>query len=174
MAEPDKKRRLPIIQNTAPPEEDEAEPRPPWHWSGIGVVITFLLWLPIAGGLTGLTRWIFQSDVIPAVNEIRTTVLLIVVLNFLGFCIATFLGGFFIGKFGGEAGPKEGAVSGFVTAAVAVALATGASKTLSIPDIGIAILLLILVGGTGALSGRFGAKVGKRTIPRNGLERPDR
>lgn len=157
MTEPDKKRRLPILQNNPPAEEEEsAEPRPAWHWSGIGVVVTFLLWLPIAAGIGELTARLSKNTTTPTFG----LGVLIVVLHLLGFWTAAFVGGFFIGKFGGEAGPKEGAVSGFVTAAFAVALGA------TVPVPGATILtwaaLLVLIGGSGAGIGFFGAKVGKR------------
>lgn len=156
MAEPDKKRRLPILQNKAPADEPEEEPRPPWHWSGIGVVVTFLVWLPTAAGIAALTRRMSDGASTPALGLGLT----IVALHLVGFWVATFVGGFFIGKFGGEAGPKEGAVSGFVTAAFAVALAAGGP----VPGATIITwaLLLIIVGGTGATSGMLGAKIGKK------------
>lgn len=154
MAEPDKKRRLPILQNTAPAEEAETEARPPWHWSGIGVVITFLSWLPIAAAIAALTVRLSSNTPTPSLG------ILVVALHLLGFWIAAFLGGFFIGKFGGEAGPKEGAVSGFVTAAFAVALAAAS------PGQGATLLtwamLLAIVGGSGAAMGFGGAKIGKK------------
>jgi hypothetical protein len=151
MAEPDKKRRLPIIQDKAPAEEEETEPRPPWHWSGIGVVVTFLVWLPIAAGIARLTVRLTENAGSPAIG----LGMLVVSLHLLGFWLATFVGGFFIGRFGGEAGPREGAVSGFVTAAFAVALAAAN------PAQGVS-LLLAIVGGTGATSGWFGARIGKK------------
>ncbi len=157
MAEPDKKRRLPILQNKAPAaDEEEAEPRPPWHWSGIGVVVTFLVWLPIAAAIAALTRRLTENGVTPTLG----LGILVVALHLLGFWSATFVGGFFIGRFGGEAGPKEGAVSGFVTAAFAVALAAAApGQTIGILIWG---LLLGIVGGTGAAIGGLGARLGKR------------
>ena len=156
MAEPDKKRRLPILQNNAPANEDEAEPRPPWHWSGIGVVVTFLIWLPIAAAIAALTARLTDTAATPALG----LGILIVALHLVGFWVATFVGGYFVGRFGGEAGPKEGSVSGFVTAAFAVALAAAAPGQ----TIGILIwaLLLGIVGGTGAASGWMGAKIGKK------------
>lgn len=156
MAEPDKKRRLPIIQNSAPANESEEEPRPPWHWSGIGVVTTFLVWLPLAAGIAALTARMTQNAVTPALG----LGVMIVALHLLAFWVATFVGGFFIGKFGGEAGPKEGAVSGFVTAAFAVALAAASP----VPGATILtwVVLLVIVGGTGATSAMLGAKMGRK------------
>lgn len=156
MAEPDGKRRLPILQNKAPQEESEAEERPPWHWSGIGVVVDFLVWLPIAAAIAALTARLSQNTVTPALG----LGILVVGMHLFGFWLATFVGGFFIGKFGGEAGPKEGAMSGFVTAAIAVALA--AASPAANAAIWIWPVLLVIVGGSGATSGFFGAKVGKK------------
>jgi len=155
MAEPDKKRRLPILQNKAP-EEEETEPRPPWHWSGIGVVVTFLLWLPIAAAIAALTARLTQNADSPAMG----LGMLVVGLHLAGFGLATFIGGFFIGKFGGDAGPREGAVSGFVTAAFAVALAASApGQNISYL---IWALLLVIIGVAGSTSSWFGARIGKK------------
>ncbi|MBK9262090.1 MAG: hypothetical protein IPM54_20085 [Polyangiaceae bacterium] len=156
MTEPDKKRRLPILQDKAPADEPEAEPRPPWHWSGIGVVATFLVWLPIAAAITALSARIAQN----AESSTLGLGVVMVALHVLGFLVATFAGGFLIGKFGGEAGPREGAVSGFVTAAFAVALAAGSP----VPGVTIVtwIVLLAIVGAIGAAGGMLGARVGKR------------
>lgn len=155
MAEPDGKRRLPILQNKAPEEETEAEARPPWHWSGIGVVVDFLVWLPMAAAIAALTARLSQNAAALGMG----TGLLVVALHLFGFLLATFIGGFFIGKFGGDAGPKEGAVSGFVTAAIAVALAA-ASPALS-ATILLWPTLLGILGGFGAACGFYGAKLGK-------------
>lgn len=155
MAEPDGKRRLPILQNKAPEEETEAEERPPWHWSAIGVVVDFLVWLPMAAAIAALTARLSQNAVTPALG----LGVLVVLAHLFGFWLATFVGGFFIGKFGGEAGPKEGAVSGFVTAAIAVALAAASPAS----TVGFVIWagLLLVFGGSGAASGFYGAKLGK-------------
>lgn len=156
MAEPDKKRRLPILQNKEPADESEALPRPPWHWSGIGVVVSFLVWLPIAAGIAALTARVAPNAATPALG----LGILIVAMHLFGFLVATFAAGFLIGMFGGEAGPKEGAVSGFVTAAFAVALAAAA------PTAGATIVtwavLLVIVGASGAASSMMGAKIGKK------------
>jgi hypothetical protein len=81
-------------------------------------------------------------------------------MHLLGFLVATFAGGFLIGMFGGEAGTKEGAVSGLVTATFAVALAAAS------PGAGATIVtwavLLAVVGGCGAASSMFGAKMGMK------------
>jgi hypothetical protein len=156
MAEPDKKRRLPILQNKEAADESEALPRPPWHWSGIGVVVSFLVWLPIAAGIAALTARLGPTAAASAMGW----GLLIVVMHLFGFLVATFAAGFLIGKFGGEAGPKEGAMSGFVTAVFAVALAA-ASPTAGATIVTWAVLLVI-VGAGGAASSMVGARVGKK------------
>ena len=158
MAEPDKKRRLPVLQNKAPEDESETLPRPPWHWSAIGVVVSFLVWLPIAAGIAALTARVAPNAGTPAMG----LGILIVGMHLFGFFVATFAAGLLIGKFGGEAGPKEGAVSGFVTAGFAVALAAAA------PTAGATFVtwtvLLVIVGAIGAASGWGGANVGKRGV----------
>src|SRR4051794_19575075 len=42
------KRRLPVLQADEVVEGDED--RPPWHWSVIGTIAIFLVWLPLAAG----------------------------------------------------------------------------------------------------------------------------
>lgn len=155
MTEPDKKRRLPIIQITSSGNESETLPRPAWHWSGFGVVVTFLIWLPLSAAATAMVPYLMSS----AGPAALISGVLIVGLYLSGFLLATFLGGVFIGKFGQEAGMKEGAVSGFVTAAFAV-LITGFA---TLPTFGIVILLILLgfVGSVGAVSSMVGVKLGK-------------
>ena len=34
--------------NRPPDAPEDEEPRPPWHWVGFGVVLTFAAWLPLA------------------------------------------------------------------------------------------------------------------------------
>lgn len=156
MAEPDKKRRLPVLQNKSPEDESEALPRPPWHWSAIGVVVSFLVWLPIAAGIAALTARVAPHATAPSTG----LGILIVGMHLFGFLVATFAAGFLIGKFGGEAGPKEGAVSGFVTAALAIMLAA-AAPTGSVTIVTWAVLL-VFVGAIGAASSMVGAKLGKK------------
>ena len=156
MAEPDKKRRLPVLQNKSPEDESEALPRPPWHWSAIGVVVSFLVWLPIAAGIAALTARIAPDGLSPSMG----LGILIVGMHLFGFFDATFAAGFLIGKFGGEAGPKEGAVSGFVTAGFAVALAAAGATTGG--TIVTWAVLLVIVGAIGGVSCMVGAKVGKK------------
>src|SRR4051794_28731967 len=64
-------RHLPLVnQKPAPapgsmPAPDTGEDKPPWHWSGIGAVLVFTLWLPLA--MVG--QWISRLWVASLVPE---------------------------------------------------------------------------------------------------------
>ncbi|MRG96818.1 hypothetical protein [Polyangium spumosum] len=165
MNAPDKKRRLPLVQAGPPPDEPDAEDRPPWHWSGIGAVATFLVWLPLAAIAAKLgARIVDQAELgVPVPEGARTAVplsaqLALIGLQLAGFLVATLSGGLLVGRFGGKAGPKEGAVGGFVAAALAWALAAAAPTPG--PGAPIWAALLVLLGGLGAGCGFLGARWG--------------
>ncbi|HVK69658.1 MAG TPA: hypothetical protein VM694_34610, partial [Polyangium sp.] len=86
MSTPDKKRRLPLVQAGPPPDEPDAEDRPPWHWSGIGAVATFLVWLPLAAIAAKLgARLVDQAELgVPAPADAKLSVPLSAQLAFIG------------------------------------------------------------------------------------------
>src|SRR5512140_1119291 len=98
MSEPDKKRRLPIVSQPSEQEDAPEEERPPWHWSGIGVVATFLVWLPLAAiaGKLG-ARIADDAQRGDGTLPLRAVVSLIL-LQLLGFLLAVFAGGFLVGR----------------------------------------------------------------------------
>ncbi len=165
MSDPEKKRRLPLVQQGPPPDEPGDEDRPPWHWSGIGAVATFLVWLPLAAIAAKLgARFADQAELgvsVPdgAATAVPLSALFVLIgLQLAGFLLAASAGGFLVGRFGGKAGPKEGAVGGFVAAAVAWALAAAAPTPG--PGAPVWAVLLVVLGGLGAVSGFWGARAG--------------
>ena len=142
MSAPDGKRRLPVLnQGGGPAGSDPGEDRPPWHWSIIGAVTIFLVWLPLAALAA-------RIDALAAM----------IGLQLAGFLIGTFAGGFFVGRFGGRAGPREATISGFAAAALGWAL--GAAAPGPGPGAATWALLLVLMGGLGATTGRLGGRFG--------------
>jgi tRNA-(ms[2]io[6]A)-hydroxylase len=128
------KRRLPVLQ----PKDDDGVPRPPWQWSALGGVATFLAFVPLAFGAVTLARrthaaYIPTSD--PA--EVQRAVaamtasqrlwlgVLTVLGPFVALAVSSFAGGLFVGRFGGEAGKKEAALGGLVAASVCSLVSAG-------------------------------------------------
>ena len=144
-------RHLPIVNQKPAPAPgtvdapDEGDDRPPWHWSGIGAALVFVLWLPLA--MVG--QWLSQlalSLLLPADQEgdmsaflrsasatLRAEVRVATVLpHALMFALAAVAGGALVGRFGGQAGVREASVAGLSAATVAwllTALSVGLSGT---------------------------------------------
>lgn len=135
------RRQLPILNQkmapaagtVAPPEEDDD--RPPWHWSAIGAVLVFTLWLPLAMAgqwvsrqlLLGLVPGGSTSQVGEFLTNASTSAQLSVKVAMVGppltsFAFACISGGALVGYFGGKAGRKEATVGGLVAATTAWAL----------------------------------------------------
>lgn len=118
MSEP---RRLPILgQKPAPPLgapslplPDQDDDRPPWHWSAIGTVLVFVLWLP----LSMVTAWVGQG---------RTPVAQLVAA-ITGLALAAIAGGAIVARYGKTAGVREATVSGLAVGIVATLVAIVAS-----------------------------------------------
>ncbi|MCS6898919.1 MAG: hypothetical protein RMJ98_04200 [Myxococcales bacterium] len=135
------RRQLPILnQKMASPagagtSPEEGADRPPWHWSAIGAVLIFALWLPLAmvgqwlsRGLLGVlvpvgTAEETEAFLARATGAVRWSVRTATVgPPLLGFALACLAGGAMVGRFGGQAGAKEAAVAGVVAASTAWAL----------------------------------------------------
>jgi len=157
MSDPDKKRRLPLISSQAPAEAPEEE-RPPWHWSGIGAVATFLVWLPLAAIAAKLGAQMAEDATAGGASMPLKTRVGIIGLQLAGFLISAFAGGFLVGRFGGKAGAREGAVGGFFAAALAWALA--AASPLQGPTFATWAALLVVLGTLGTAMGFLGGRVG--------------
>ncbi len=149
-----------------PPDED----RPPWHWSGIGAVLTFSFWLPLAAAAI----WLSQSllgRVIPGEGPEAIATFLArasgreralvwaaqIAPGFVAYTASVSAAGYVVGRFGGRAGAKEAAVGGLVAGTAAAALAAPGSG-------GLAALLWLWppVAALGLLGGYAGGRLGRR------------
>jgi len=139
------KRRLPLLAKAEVADESD-EDRPPWHWSGIGAAAIFLAWLPLAYIVNGPLGGLFNGGVAAKIAAVA--------LNIMAFVVASFGGGYLIGRFGGKAGVKEATVSGVAAATVAWALAAAQARS------GLLVWIMLLTGM--AMLGAGGARVGGR------------
>ncbi|MCU0682375.1 MAG: hypothetical protein MUF34_08990 [Polyangiaceae bacterium] len=160
------RRRLPVVGAGSPPPDDE---RPPWHWSGIGAVLTLASWLPLAWLSTWLSRRLLSS-VIPgegpealasflaqASNRDRALVqACLAVPAVAAYAGGSLFGGYLVGRFGGKAGPKEAGVGGLAAGSVVWALTAA--------DGGLVARLWLwpLAAGLGLLGGYLGGRLGQR------------
>lgn len=145
MASPDGKRRLPLAPRVEV-KEPEDEDRPPWHWSAIGAVGSFVLWLPLA-------------IVVNAVIGARTGTIG-AALNAAAFALACFGAGLIVGRFGGKAGAKEAMIGGASAAAIAWLLAATRSLVMDVRVIVTWLLLLLAIAVLGAGAARIGGAIG--------------
>lgn len=168
-------RQLPIVgQKPAPPPGSVSAPedpdeRPPWHWSGIGAVLVFTAWLPLALLSAWLTR-VLLDGLVPADARADVTAFLsaaptstqiavraaMIVPAAAAFAVAAAGGGALVGRFGGRAGPREGAVAGLLAASTAWALTAAASTLAS------TWALWFPVAALGTVSAWLGARLGVR------------
>jgi tRNA-(ms[2]io[6]A)-hydroxylase len=150
----DQKRRLPVLGSSPPDDVPDAE-RPAWHWSAIGAVAIFLVWLPLAAGAAALAARIASGDQGAARPGAH---LAIFALHAGGFALACLAGGYFIGRFGGKAGRREASVSGLAAATVAWALGIATTGLAWAP----ALVVLVLLASMGAVAGGIGGGFGRR------------
>lgn len=147
------KRRLPVLNRPPDAPEDE-EPRPPWHWVGFGVVLTFAAWLPLAAlaeALKGraLLRVLGPVDGPDSAARAMVSlgaggrvmvVLLTVGLPVVAMAIGAAAAGYVVGRYGGTTRPREAGLAGAASAIVACALAWAASGV-DLRLLGIALVL---------------------------------
>ncbi|HEU4533176.1 MAG TPA: hypothetical protein VFS00_03625 [Polyangiaceae bacterium] len=166
MSDAPPRRRLPVVGAGAPPPEEE---RPPWHWSGIGAVLTFAAWLPLSWVSTWLSRRLL-GGVIPgegpealasflAQASGRDRALVQACLAgpaVVAYAAGALFGGYLVGRFGGKAGPKEAGAGGLAAGSVAWALTAA--------DGGLVARLWLwpLAAGLGLLAGYVGGRLGRR------------
>lgn len=158
-ASPDDKarRRLPVIQ--APPEDDEAQDRPAWHWSIIGLIAIFLAWLPLASLVNALFASSLRGAAAPSSGESGAARGAMFAANALCFGVAALAGGYLVGRFGGRAGRREAAVSGALTAALAWLIAlTGAPPGSYVAWSPLLVAMTAIGGGSSYVGGRIGLR----------------
>jgi hypothetical protein len=145
------KRRLPLLPRVEVADESDLE-RPPWHWSAIGAVAIFVLWLPLAFIAAALGKRLLTEAEDPGAAP-PSTRLAVAGLHLFAFALASLGGGALVGRFGAGAGRKEAAVAGFATASIAwVTLPLqGVRLTLSVG--GALLVSLIAIGAGAALAG---------------------
>ncbi len=157
------KRRLPVIQRAAPEEEPD-EPRPTWHWVGFGTVAIFTAWLPLASGAQALHAWSLRrrfgvtggAEEIFAVlstlhPEIRRQLLWEMVAPHAAMlALASFAGGYLVGRFGEHAGVKEAALAGVATSVVAALLSWSTAGIFALVPFVLAVPFSSLGGYVGA------------------------
>ena len=157
MSAPDGKRRLPLAPKMEVADEAD-EDRPPWHWSAIGAVGVFVLWLPLAFLVNGMLKGAAEDTAAPT---LRLRVAMIA-LNAAAFALASFIAGFLVGRFGGKAGRREATVGGFAAAAVAWTLAAAQGLRAEVVTLLTCALLFAAITALGAGAGRAGGALGVR------------
>jgi hypothetical protein len=171
------KRKLPVLNNapagpapeSAPPTPDAEEARPPWQWSGFGMVAIFATWLPFSYVAqftvrSALRRYGLGADTPEAMaaqlaqldESARTRVMLVMMFpHVLALAAACVAGGVLIGRFGAPAGPREALVAGLMTSLVAMVLSFGAGGWSWAP---LATLLITVPFSV------IGARLGRRSL----------
>jgi tRNA-(ms[2]io[6]A)-hydroxylase len=162
------KRQLPILnQKMAPPVGSLPEPeteRPAWQWVPIGLVLTYLMWVPLASVTVRLGQWLLPAiypD--PSARSAGVAVVIVGLLQAAVLMICCGATGYVIGAHGGQAGRREALATGALAGALPVLLLAvlpvggGPSQML---------ISLLPVVALGALSSWAGGVVGLRRRPR--------
>lgn len=162
--EPAPKRKLPLLEKDHPSgplhDDEQSLPRPPWHWTAIGVVVIYLVWLPLAGLINSFVLNTFfegMDSTTIGLAPLKARIILIG-LNAAAFVLSSFAGGFMVGRFGKEAGLREATLSGIVAATIAWALAFVPSPSPALLVWTLVLLSMLILGALGAYGG---AKIGK-------------
>ena len=152
---PDGKRRLPVLSSKG---EDDAPERPPWPWSLIGGVAIVIAWLTMAALVNAvLARTVLAGGATGALPAVA-----LVAANVSAFALASFAGGYLVGRFGGTAKVREAGVAGLYAAAVGCAMAIGQRAPGA--DAGVLgwVLVVIVVAALGAGGAAAGGRLGLR------------
>jgi hypothetical protein len=161
-------RRLPVLKAT-PEEEQGEEPRPPWHWSGFGAVVTFATWVPLAYVANAIMVRLVAShigehasieetaDAIRALPPGEQTKVWIIQLGIpaIPFLAGALFGGWVVGRWGGEnAGVREATVGGVAAALIVVALGSCTARGVS----WVMIVPIVLSAAMAAWGGALGLR----------------
>jgi hypothetical protein len=162
------KRQLPILnQKMAPPVGSLPEPeteRPAWQWVPIGLVLTYLMWVPLASVAVRVSQWLLPAiypD--PSHRSAGATALIVGLLQAIVLVLCCGTTGYVIGVHGGKAGRREALVTGALAGAGPVLL-------LAVLPVGGGLLPMALslvpVVSLAALAGWGGGVIGLRRRPR--------
>jgi hypothetical protein len=179
------RRRLPVLQNKAPPgsggaggSDDDEVPRAPWQWVGFGTVAIFAAWLPLSYLANVLVRRALASEFGASASaaeiaerlqampsSARTRVVAIEMTpHLLALAIAAFAGGWLVGRYGPNAGAREGAACGIGIALLAVVISCIEAG----PSLGplLALIPAAIFAAWGSASGGARARRAGQTIPK--------
>jgi hypothetical protein len=144
------KRRLPVLQT--PPEADDPT-RAPWQWVGFGTLAIVVIWVPLAAAVELVTPMFLRYDAARPDLDFRA-LLVFMGLSAIAVALASFVGGFVVGRWGGAAvGVREAALAGLVASLTAV-LASWASVGLINPSALVVVLLALPFAALGGKVGR--------------------
>jgi MFS family permease len=160
----DSKRRLPVFK---PSDDDDEEPRPPWHWVGFGTAAIFAVWLPLAYVAEAVKVRIFAArlgdvrspdEIVAALKalpprEIMRLNVITLLLMATPLALSAFAGGLLVGRWGKGVGVREAALAGVATTFVVSGLAFAQAGFSAAP---LAVLVLSVPLAA------WGAKIGQR------------
>lgn len=154
----DSKRRLPVIQSSAPEPDDDAPPRPPWRWIPIGATATFLVWLPLAAITERAVRHLLNAA--DARGEpIAAAGIMILIGHALAFATGAFTAGVLVGRLGESVTRREPSLGGALAAAIAWLIATNQGTPGGALVWGLLLAILCTMGATfGAIGGALGQR----------------
>jgi hypothetical protein len=144
------KRRLPLLKEPAGDDAEET-PRAPWQWVAFGALAIVVVWVPLAwlSVLAAARLGAGAPGASPAAAVAQGTLVLAT-----GLALASFAGGYLVGRWGhAGAGVREAALAGLVAALAATLLAwtTGGVSPGALATVVIAV-------PAAALGGRIGRR----------------
>lgn len=183
------RRRLPVIQSAppapkktdgddGPPADDlTIEVRPPWHWVGFGTVAIFAAWLPLAYvaqaavarvlanrfGASATAQEIGLALGTMLAGDRARLMAILAVPNVLALGLASFGGGYLIGRFGAGTGIREAASAGAMTALVALVLSFGAGGASGMSAVVTGLVTVLISVGFAAWGGKAGLQKRSKT-----------